>query len=406
MEALIAALAVALSVSFLCSLTEACVLSLGATDIAEIHKKNPRVAERWQRLRNEIDRPIAVILILNTLAHTMGATIAGARFADLTDNRWVGLFSAVLAFVVIQWTEILPKTLGVRYRRRLALWLAAPLEWTVTSFRSFIWIIHFLNRPFERRMPGHRPTTVEEIESLAQYAEIQRRIEPEQGRIISGALRLPSLTADRLMIPVAEMATLSTGMTLSQALDAAHQNPHTRFPLAEEGDADRIVGYVNFKDIVASLRTNPSDPTLRGIARPILTVPPGESASNLLRSFVSGHHHMAVVRDGGKTLGLITLEDVIEELVGELQDEYDLLPRYCYNMPGGTWEIGGGAPSLEVAQKLQVSLSNTGASMSEWFLRHLGRPPRPNDQVCEAGYRFVVRRIRRGKVFELKASRA
>ena len=203
------------------------------------------------------------------------------------------------------------------------------------------------------------------------------------------------------MIPVQQVTFLSSSQSLPDAVITAHLDPHTRFPICEDDDRNRVLGYVNFKEMIYRLRTNPSDPSLQGIVRPVHFVAPEQPATELLRVFVEHHEHMAIVQAAdGETLGLVTLEDVIEELVGELEDEFDRLPRMLHPLRGGTWMVGGGVPVAELAGKLGLTLPDAHGSTSAWLIRRFGRIPKPNEIHRENGAEFMVRRTRRGKVFE------
>ena len=203
------------------------------------------------------------------------------------------------------------------------------------------------------------------------------------------------------MIPIEQVSVLSLSQSLADAIIAAHIDAHTRYPACEEGDVNRVVGYLNFKEMVYTLRTNPRDATLRGIARPVRFIAPHESAAELLRAFVDEHAHMAVVRsDLGKNLGLVTLEDLVEELLGELEDEFDRLPRMMHALSGRLWMIGGGVLVSEVNQETGAALPDPKQTVSRWLLDRLSGSPRPGDVYREQGLTFTVRRVRRARVFE------
>lgn len=398
---------VALSVSALCSLIEAAVLSLTPSQLADLTNKNPRVGEIWKRFKSRIDRPIAVILILNTAAHTIGATIAGAKFEEHFAGAGLVWFSLLFTYLMLQFTEVLPKSLGVQYNRQIAPWVAFPLEGMIRLFSPLLWVIHQINRPFERKHTDSRPDhTLEEIAALAGLARLSNLIGSHQERIIRGASRLSGMTASEVMIPIEEVTFLSTSQSLADALRIAHDDPHTRFPIHEGTDRNQIVGYVNFKEMVYWAKTNPADPGLRGIIRPVELVRAEEPAPQLLRVFVDHHQHMAIVRDNqGRALGLVTMEDLVEELVGELEDEFDRLPRMLHGLSGGSWMVGGGVLIQELARKLQVELPDAHGTVSAWLIRRFGRVPRSNELYRYDGLEFLVRRIRRHKVFEASVTR-
>ncbi len=403
MTLFIISVGVALGVSFLCSLCEATLLSLTPSQVGQLSQRNPAIAAVWSRFKANIEKPIAVILVLNTAAHTIGASVAGAEFEKLFGDRWIVVFSLVFTYLMLQFTEILPKTLGVRYNREFAVVIAQPLTVLIKVLAPVIHLIHFVNRPFERqsKRKTRAPATLEELTSLAGLARLSNLISPQEERIISRATRLDETLIRQVMIDAQHISFLTTAMSLPQAIIAAHLDPHTRFPVCEENDRDRVVGYVNFKEMIYRTRTNPGDPTLKGIIRPVHFASPEESAADLLRVFTTQHFHMAIVRDtNGRTLGLVTLEDIVEELVGEIEDEFDRLPAHCQSLKGNVWMVGGGLPVSEIKPRTGIDLPQADqGSLSAWILRRL-KKPQLNEVFHEGDVEVMVRRLRRGNVFE------
>ena len=398
---------IALTVSFLCSLMEATLLSLTPSQTAELAARRPKVGVTWDSFKSNIERPIAVILLLNTTAHTIGASVAGAQFNKLFGNQWIWVFSLVFTFLMLQFTEILPKTLGVRFNRELASVIARPLELAIRALTPLLHFVHRINKLFEPKLGANEnhSTTVDEISALASLARLSQQITPHQERIIKSVSRLSRLRVHEVMIPVEHVSFLSTSQTLPEALVAAHTDAHTRYPVCEADDKDRVVGYVNFKEMIYFMRTNPNDPSLRGVVRPVHFASFDESARDLLTKCVDQHIHIAVVRDAsGKTLGLVTLEDLLEELVGDIRDEFDRLPRMFHSLSGGTWMIGGGVPVAEMCQRLGLQFPDCQGSVADWAARRLEHDPRAGDTWREGTAEFVVRRIRRGRVFEVAVS--
>lgn len=403
----IASVVTALAVSALCSLLEAVLLSYTPSQVANLSGRHPKLGAVWQNFKTHINRPIAVILLINTAAHTIGAAVAGAQFGALFGNEWFWLFSLAFTFFMLQFTEILPKTLGVRYSSRLAPVIAYPLAALIRLLAPLLYLVHLINRPFEpKRDPAHPEATLEEIAALAGLARLSNLISPQQEQIIRGTSTLADKSAQEVMIPADQVSFLSTSQSLNEAIVTAHLDPHTRFPICDQGDRDRVLGYVNFKELIYHARTNPADHSLRGIIRPVHFIPPGASATELLRVFVERHEHMAIVRgQDGRTLGLITLEDLVEELVGELEDEFDRLPRMLHQLSRGTWMVGGGVPVAELAGKLGLSLPEPQGTTSGWLIRRFGRVPKPSEAFRVDGAEFMVRRTRRGKIFEVSVTR-
>jgi putative hemolysin len=273
--------------------------------------------------------------------------------------------------------------------------------------RPLLQVVHWVNRPFEvKQIDSPRMATLEEITALAGLAHVSKEITRQQEQIVKAAIRLSRLTVRDVLIPADDVSFLSTSQSVTEALIAAHVDSHTRFPVCEGSDRNRVVGYLNFKELVYFMRTNPNDTSLRGVIRPLPETSPDATATDLLKSFVEEHIHVALVRDeAGKTLGMVTLEDLMEELVGDLQDEFDHLPHMLHPLTGGTWMAGGGLPIAELAQRLSWPLPDAQGSVSAWLCSRLGGRPKAGDVHREGQFEFTVRRIRRGKVFEASVCR-
>ena len=402
MTIFIVSVCMALGVSFLCSLAEACLLSLSLSDIAALSERAPLAGRIWKRFRENIHRPISVILIVNTLAHTIGAAVSGAKFDQLFDRRWIGLYSIAFSLVMIQWTEILPKTLGVRYNKAIAAIGAVPLSILEKLFAPLVFITEFINRPFEGRRTKQSGDALAEIAVLARFAAYNRLISGEQEKIVSRSLDLSKTLIESIMVERDDVKYVSSTMSLADALVEAHLHRHTRYPLAEAGDIDRILGYVNFKDIVTALRLNPRDPSLKGIMRPIISVSPRDNVAAVMKLLINGHNHIAIVKDTttGRTAGLVSLEDIIETIVGDIKDEYDVLPSYIHEFEPGRITAGGAVRLAILRQRSCGAVPDSPMTLDEWLREHLKRTPKFGDTMPAGACRIIVNKVRRGRVME------
>jgi len=399
----IISVATALFVSFLCSLSEAAILSLSPSQIAKMSQAHPQLAEIWKRFKQNIDRPISVILLLNTTAHTIGASVAGAQFDEIYGAEWIWVFSLALTFVMLQFTEIAPKTIGVRHSYTIALVIAKPLDFMIRFFQPVLRFLHYLNRPFTRGNSEHgaQRAAIEELNSMASFARLTNVINPDQERIIQSVPKLSARTARQLMIPVEQVIFIKAEHSIKEAMAIAQNDPHTRFPVYSGGDKNRIAGYVNLKELVFEQAAHPESNQLRPI-RPVVFIEPATTAQELLKRFVNERIHLALVRENDQTLGLITMEDIIEEMLGEIEDEFDRLPRMCHEVSGDTWMVGGGLTFDELNQRLGLHVSSADTeNMSDWFIRQIGRVPNAGESIRAHDRIFQVRRMRRGRVFEI-----
>ncbi|HMD69345.1 MAG TPA: CBS domain-containing protein, partial [Chitinivibrionales bacterium] len=237
---------------------------------------------------------------------------------------------------------------------------------------------------------------------LTRFAALNNLISKEQARLVMRSIGLSKTPVSEVMMKREQVKLLSNTMTLTDALVAAHLHYHTRYPIADGGDADRIMGYVNFKDIVIALHINPKDPTLKGIMRPMLFVNFSDTALVVLNKMILGHHHVAIVRDGaGRTAGLVTLEDIIEEVFGEIQDEFDILPRFVRAIPDNRFLAGGATPMSELREKVCPDFPDEPTTVDSWIRSHTRKALQKKSVVRYSGWEFVIAKVRRSQIHEV-----
>jgi CBS domain containing-hemolysin-like protein len=409
MVILIVSIGVAIMVSFLCSLLEACLLSISNSDIARMNERHAISAGIWKSFKSNIQKPLSVILIINTLAIAIGASVSGAQFNKLFGDRWITVYSLAFSIVMILWSEILPKTLGVRYNSQIAGIIAVPFSLVVRIFRPVVAAIELVNRPFIGKKRDQSDSAISDIGVLARSAFLENLISKEQESIIARSMHMSKLVAQDVMISRSDINVLNTAMNLQEGLIAAHLHRHTRFPLAQNGDIDRIIGYVNFKDIVGALQVNPSDPSLRGVMRPVIFVKSATGIPELLAKLTRGYQHIAIVQDDkGSTIGLVTMEDVIETLVGRLQDEYDTPPEFIIQLAEHRFRVGGNARFSQIKARAFPELTrNDDQTLDAWFKAAMkGKLPAENFQRNLESLTVKVRRIVRGNIYDVIIERA
>jgi putative hemolysin len=226
--------------------------------------------------------------------------------------------------------------------------------------------------------------------------------------IILGAARLASRTLQEITLPASQIHALALDSSLGECLIAAHMDMHTRFPVARiKSDPQTIVGYVTFKDIVSVMRINPSEPTIAGILRSIPKLDQSLQISVALERLLREHTHIALVTDSlGNVTGMVTLEDIVEELLGDIQDEYDMLPIHAVRAGHG-WLVGGGISLARLRELTGVELDSADSfpNLNAWVADRLGHLPLGGDTIDLPGIRVLVRKVRRQRVLEALVSR-
>ena len=394
-------LAVLIVISFLCSLAESVLRNITPAEIARFMAHHQLTAFILQRFKNNRILPLTTIALLHYPALLFGL-IAAYRQTPPISPRIFYLSTAGYSYLLILFGFILPRALGNRYREPLAFILAVPLRFTTVVLMPLALPISTVCRRFETPRKNAPALLNDNIVLLAREALAEGALSRQQAHLISRSIALSGITAADIMVDRSEIRPIADTCSLSEALIEAHLHHHTRFPLTHENDLDQIIGYVNFKDIVGALRINPADPTLYGIRRPIESVPATTPLPELLQLFTRGRQHIVVVKDSaGTTLGLVTLEDLLETLVGDLEDEYDNPPDFVVQLGEHRFCAGGGTSFSELRERISPEFPDWDVSISEWLL---GRTDGHCEEKYSAEYNqylFTVRKITRGNVFDV-----
>jgi CBS domain containing-hemolysin-like protein len=296
---------------------EASLLSVTPSYIAAVKKGDEKLFLRLRKLKDNIDDPLSAILTLNTIAHTVGATGVGAQVAVVFGEAWLGAASAVMTLAILIFSEIIPKTIGAKYWRRIAPVLPPVLGFMMTSLRPFIWLSKLITR---RITSGEDDTDIRaEIAALAEIGRDQQALDEDERRIIQNVLRFHEVKVSSVMTPRTVCKTLPPGLSVGEFREKASSLPFSRYPVIdEEGEAS---GYLHRSDIISLKDGDDLDAHLRSIKR----VKANTNIELLFTEMLRERQHLAVVYDElGTWLGIVTLEDILETLLGtEIMDETD-----------------------------------------------------------------------------------
>lgn len=390
-------------------------------------------------MKQTMEASLAVVQLGITLVGIIAAALGGAEAQeDLSPricqilgwpapNFWADAIALAIIVVPLTLTtiivgELIPKVFALRNKE----WVCLQLSPLMLGFSYVVWPIVWLLELIVRGAVGlgekfffrnadedteYETSHLQELRAMAAMARASRMIGAQEERIIVSAARLSSRPVREIALPAEHISLLALNMSLADCLIAAHLDMHTRFPVAKvAGDPQSIVGYVNFKDVVATLRISPTNPSLAAILRPMPSFRAQEPISHVLESMMREHTHIALVRDANQQIvGLVTLEDIIEELVGEIEDEHDRLPAHVASSEAG-WVVGGGISLGRLREVTNIDLEadlpdNQPRTLSQWMSGHLGRPLRGGDTIERLGLRILVRKLRRQEALEVQISR-
>ena len=313
----------ALSVSFLCSLLESVLLSMSRSFIGVLKKDRPSSGKLLEKLKENINRPLAAILSLNTIANTVGAAGVGAVTYNMLGSKWVAIMSGILTLSILIFSEIIPKTIGAHYWKSLAVPSAYIIRGMMVLMYPFVVLLEVLSNWLK---PDGKQDVVtkEDVIAMAEIGEDEGTIEEDESTVIENLLRLDNITAEEVLTPRSVVFALEKNLTVRQALDEHENLIFSRIPIYDK-TMDNIIGLVRRYNLIKSKAEDKFDITMEELLNPVHLVKEKESVGTILDEFVRRREHLFVVEDEfGQFAGIITLEDAIETLLGiEIVDETD-----------------------------------------------------------------------------------
>jgi CBS domain containing-hemolysin-like protein len=392
MFVLITSVTVALVVSFLCSIFESVLLSIRPAQVEALVNAGRRSGRLLKDFKKRIDVPIAAILIVNTIAHTVGATVAGASYVDVYSEQSLWVFSAVFTVAVLLFTEIIPKTLGVTFANVLARPVAHAIHWLTVVLGPLVTLAGKVSRAI-RGSKDIQATSVEEIRLLTAIGRQEGVVGARTAGIIVRATRLHQLRAADVVVPRQQVVALNKEQSPDDVRRTIRQSGHSRFPFTPTGKLDDASGIVLAKELLLSLQDDPDVVDWPSLIREPLIIPETKPLNSLLQAFRAAQRHMAIVVDEyGGTEGIVTLEDVLEELVGEIVDESDRPIEDLWPQKDGAVHALSTIELLKLNEHLgipwspDVDVHTLGGLLSS----QLERVPRKGDAITWNGYSVKV----------------
>lgn len=315
-------ISLSIGVSFICSVLEAILLSITPSYLAQMRQNQHPAAEKLAKLKEDIDRPLASILTLNTIAHTIGAAGAGAQAAQVFGNQWLGLFSALLTLGILLLSEIVPKTIGATYWRELAPMAATVLRWMVWALTPFVWVSEQITKRLARGQST--PKLRDEISAMALLAKESGEFAEGESKMLSNLLHFQDVQVTKAMTPRTVLFRADAEQSVSEFLSDYQDTPFSR-PLIYSEKKDNIIGFVHRLELFAAQHEGKGQQQLGTLMRPIPVVMNTVSLPYAFEQLMQNLAQLALVVDEyGSVQGLITLEDIFEHLLGEeIVDEAD-----------------------------------------------------------------------------------
>ena len=314
----------ALSISFLCSILEAVLLSAPMSFVSMLEKEGRKGATLLKKYKQDIDKPIAAILSLNTISHTVGAAGVGAQSEYLFGSQFFAVTSAILTLLILIFSEIIPKTIGASYWRKLAIPCARIIHVLVIVTYPLVLMSELITHIFSS---NKKQTSVsrEEVSAMVTVGAEEGVLEKKENSMIQNLLKLDDVNARDIMTPSSVAEVAEESMTLREFYQNDAYRQFSRIPVYNEENDDYIKGYVLRQTILEKLSEDKFDLRLSDIMRPVLTFQETENVSKIWERLLPKREHISIIIDEyGCFRGIVTMEDVIETMLGtEIVDEKD-----------------------------------------------------------------------------------
>lgn len=406
---------------------ELALASLSIGRVKHLAEQNIKGAVSALFMKSRQEASLAVIQIGITIVGAIIAATGGAEAEEWITpyivkifhfshglSRVIAIGSVVLPLSALTITigELVPKTLALKNNEKIFLMLSPTMR--ILSFFVYPLVIAFefatklIVRLFEKKMKifSQAELGVIELRAQARALRTDRIIDSEQERMIIGASYLSKIKVKDIVIPSEEIVTLYADGVLAAHFVTVHLEAYTRFPVVEtQGDPQTIIGYVNIKELLFLAKSHPENPSLREIVRPMLTFLPDTSIGEAFSNMMKEHVHLALIRekDNNKVVGMITLEDILEEVIGDVQDEFDRLPKHITSS-GKHYVVGGGVMMSVLSTKIDkpelIVLAGADITFSEWIKKNSKKKIANGDTLNINGYSIIIRKIQRKNVFE------
>ncbi len=362
-------------------------MSLNAIKVKALLKQKKKGAETLARIKEDPHRLIITILIGNNVVNVGAAALATSIVIGILPNYAVGIATGIMTLLILIFGEVLPKSIATRNNIMVARIAIFPIYWMSLLFHPVIVFLNFIPK-ITGKIKKTPAATEEELLTFVEVVEEEGEIKEEEKELIHNIFEFDDTNASEIMTPRTDMFVVKADEKLQ--LEEIVKSGYTRIPVIEE-DIDHIIGTIHIKDIFLHQATSSDEIDVRKIMRTPYFVPENKKLDTLLHRFKKGKHHMAIVVDEhGGVAGLITLEDALEEIVGEISDETDKDEPHIIKLRSREWIVLGKSDIDEINEEIGMDIAESGEydTFSGYFLEKIGRIPDEKEEL-ETG-EFVV----------------
>jgi len=387
--------------------SETALMAIDRLRVKYLVQKKRRGAEKLEEVLEKPDRVLSAILVGNNVVNIAISVLATGLFVHyfgVAQGEWMTIL--VLTPMLLLFAEVTPKAFAAQYPERLSFLVLRPIRFFITLLAPLVWLITGFTRLMTRLIaPREEPRPIiseDEIRALISVGEQTGVVAKDKRRMLHGVFELSQTRVRDLMVPRTEVVGIEVNSGFEEVLHLVQEAHHSRFPVYQE-NLDNVVGIIHSKDVLCYVGRS-SEFSLRDIARPPYFVPESKRVETLLQAFRKKHIHLAVVVDEyGGVEGIVTLEDIFEEIVGDIQDEYDTDEVLVKELGPGHFWVDGSISLRTINRKYGLQLSEEHATtLAGFLLRLMGTIPKEGDSCQWEGTVFTVRRVVDRRVEEVE----
>ena len=384
------------------SATEVAFVSLSDSKVSAMVKKRRKRANLIKKLTSNRRRLLITILIGNNIVNIAAASLATIVTSEFFSSAVLGITTGIMTLLILIFGEIIPKSYAANSAEKFAAFSAPLLRLLSLVGLPFIIIFEGLTILFTGKQIENQ-VSEEELKAMALTGARQGTIETQEKHLIERLFSLNDITAEDVMTPRVNIIYLNHDMSVEEAAEIIAENPHTRFPVAED-TPDKIIGFIHSRDILIAFKKGNEKNLINKIIHPIIAVPQQMLIDNLLREFQKKNTHIAIVLDEfGGTEGIVTLEDVLEELVGEITDEHDITKDMIHRVDKNTIIVAGDTELRDINDFLNCNIQGEPFdTIAETILDTLKKLPRKDKQIEFENVTCTILEIKNRSISKVK----
>lgn len=392
-------LVVLLILSGFFSSAETALFSISKAKAIHLAKQKGQINTLIMKMKDDPHRLLSTILIGNNIVNVGAAALATSVAIKLVSSNAVGITTGVMTFLILIFGEIFPKSIATRNNVLIAKLVILPIFWLSILFYPMILFLNFIPR-ITGRIQKKQQVTEEELLTIVEVVEREGEIKEEERELIHNIFEFDDTAASEILTPRADMFVVDVNKELR--LKDIVQSGFTRIPVID-GDIDHVLGILNIKDLLMHQAISDSPVDVRQVMREAYFVPENKKLDNLLRQFKKRKQHLAIVVDEhGGVSGLITLEDALEEIVGEIVDETDRFEPLIVKLSKNEWRVLGKTEIDEINEKLELNIPDDGDydTFSGYILDVIGRIPHEKEEISLDDFSVVVNAMEGNRIKE------